>query len=43
MTQQSLDANTEDVQFVRRAFEGCSGEGYGQGPVMPRCASGRRS
>jgi 3-oxoadipate enol-lactonase len=28
-TQQSLDANTEDVQFVRRTFAECSGEGYG--------------
>lgn len=28
-TQESLDANTADVQFVRRTFEACSGEGYG--------------
>lgn len=28
-TQDSLDADTADVQFVRRTFEACSGEGYG--------------
>ena len=28
-TQESLDANTPDVQHVRRTFEECSGEGYG--------------
>lgn len=28
-TQESLDANTEDVQHVRRTFEECSNEGYG--------------
>jgi 3-oxoadipate enol-lactonase len=27
-TQASIDANTADVQFVRRTFEECSGEGY---------------
>ena len=27
-TQDSLDANTDDVQFVRRTFDACSGEGY---------------
>ena len=28
-TQESIDADTPDVQHVRRTFEACSGEGYG--------------